>query len=180
MAAGQGGGLREICGHVLDRALGFRAPTVLTSDVRALWFASRKSILLGFFWFVRHLVSGSIHTHQYFVFLGHLFLVQFEHHEMIVSESRSIDHVTRLPDYIERLLLFTGGCSLPNTGSLMILTSLLCALALALLSYGKPAVLETRNSSDLLCTCNDIAAAISAASQVFFPRMSFSHLWKFI
>ncbi|KAI0273287.1 hypothetical protein BGY98DRAFT_1099410 [Russula aff. rugulosa BPL654] len=50
------------------------------------------------------------------------------------------------------------------------LTSLLvCAFALALRSYGKPAALETRNSSELLCTCNDIAAAISGASKVYFP-----------
>jgi len=60
-----------------------------------------------------------------------------------------------------------------NTGPLMVLTSvLLCAFALALRSYGKPAALETRNSLDLLCTCNDIATAISGTSQVFFPRMS--------
>jgi hypothetical protein len=96
---------------------------------------------------------------------------------LLLSEGHIIDHVTRLPDYIERLRLFTGGCSLPKTGSLMVSTSLLLyALALALRSYGKPAALETRSSSDLLCTCNDIAAAISAASQVFFPCMSFSHL----
>ena len=63
----------------------------------------------------------------------------------------------------------------------MALTSLLfCAFALALRSYGKPAVLEMRNSSELLSTCSDIAATISDASQVFFPRMSFSPLSHFI
>jgi len=68
----------------------------------------------------------------------------------------------------------------------MALTSLLlCAVALASSrSYGKPATLEMRNSSDLLCTCNEISAAISGASHVFFPRSmsrrSFSHLSHFI
>ena len=88
-----------------------------------------------------------------------------------------------LLDYIEWLLFFTEGCSLHNTGSLMAFKStslLVCAFALALRSYGKPATLEARNSSDLLCTCNDIAAAISGASKVYFPRMSLSHLCHFI
>ena len=85
---------------------------------------------------------------------------------------RSIDHVTPLLDYIEKLHFFTGGCSLHNTGSLMALMLLvLCSFALALRSYGKPAIFETCNSSDLLCACNDISAAISGASKVFFPRM---------
>jgi hypothetical protein len=51
----------------------------------------------------------------------------------------------------------------------------LYSFALALRSYGKPAIFETCNSSDLLCTCNDISAAISGASKVFFPRMPLSH-----
>ena len=62
----------------------------------------------------------------------------------------------------------------------MALILLLCTFALALRSYGKPAALETRNSSDYLCACNDIAAAISGASQVFFPCMSFSPIWHLI
>jgi len=57
---------------------------------------------------------------------------------------------------------------------------LLCAFALASRSYGRPPVLETRNSPDLLYTCNKISAAISGASQVFFSCMSFSHLSHFI
>ena len=62
---------------------------------------------------------------------------------------------------------------------------LLCAVALvSSRSYGKPATLETRNPSDLLCTCNEISAAISGVSHVFFPRSmsrrSFSHLSHFI
>ena len=78
----------------------------------------------------------------------------------------------------KRIYLSVG---LPHASSLMVLTSLLlCAFALVSRSYGKPAASDTRNSSDILCTCNDIAAAISGASQVFFPRMSFSHLWHFI
>jgi hypothetical protein len=51
-----------------------------------------------------------------------------------------------------------------------LLLSVLCASSLALLSYGQPEPLENPNSSDLLGTCNQIAAAISGASQVFFPR----------
>ena len=58
-------------------------------------------------------------------------------------------------------------------------TLLLCAFSLALLSYGQPETLENHNSSHLLCTCNQIAAAVSGASQVFFPRecviLSLSH-----
>jgi hypothetical protein len=49
-------------------------------------------------------------------------------------------------------------------------TLLLFTFSLASLSYGWPETFEKRNSSDLLCTCNEIAAAISGASQVFFPR----------
>ncbi|KAH9990390.1 hypothetical protein BJV77DRAFT_613305 [Russula vinacea] len=52
----------------------------------------------------------------------------------------------------------------------MALATLLCTFSLALLSYGRPETLENHNCSDLLCTCNQIAAAISGASQVFFPR----------
>ncbi|KAF8479493.1 FAD-binding domain-containing protein [Russula ochroleuca] len=48
-------------------------------------------------------------------------------------------------------------------------TLLLGAFSLALLSYGQPEALENHNPSDLLCTCNQIALAISDASQVFFP-----------
>ena len=49
-------------------------------------------------------------------------------------------------------------------------TLLLCAFFLASSSYGWPEVFEIRNASGLLYTCNKIAAAISGASQVFFPR----------
>jgi hypothetical protein len=48
-------------------------------------------------------------------------------------------------------------------------TLLLCAISLALLSYGLPEALDSHHSPDLLSTCNQIAAAISGASQVFFP-----------
>ena len=47
---------------------------------------------------------------------------------------------------------------------------LLCAFSPALLSYGRPEALKNHNSTDLLCICNQIAAAVSNASQVFFPR----------
>ena len=51
----------------------------------------------------------------------------------------------------------------------MALTMLLYALFLAVLSNGRPEALGKRNSSDLLRTCNQIAAVISSASQVYFP-----------
>jgi hypothetical protein len=46
---------------------------------------------------------------------------------------------------------------------------LLGAFSLALLSYGLPEPLEKR-SCDFQCACDKIAAAISDASEVFFPR----------
>lgn len=50
----------------------------------------------------------------------------------------------------------------------MALTILLCAFLLGLLSHGKAGVLKQDTYSDLLDTCNQIAAAISDASQVFY------------
>ena len=51
---------------------------------------------------------------------------------------------------------------------------LLYALSLALLSHGRQEVLgfvaTTRDYSEPMRTCGQIAAAISRASQVFFPR----------
>ena len=94
------------------------------------------------------------------------FLVQFEHHQVIV-----------LPDYVKGLRFFPGGCFPSDSSSPMALTPLLlCSLTLALLSYGNPVVFEIPNSSDFVCTCNEITAAVSGESQVFFPRMSLSHL----
>jgi len=43
-------------------------------------------------------------------------------------------------------------------------------LELCAYSWAEP--LEKHNPSDLLCTCNQIVASISGASQVFFPRES--------
>jgi hypothetical protein len=43
---------------------------------------------------------------------------------------------------------------------------------LQLCAYSWAEALEKHNSTDLLRTCNQIAAAISGASQVFFPRES--------
>ena len=51
-----------------------------------------------------------------------------------------------------------------------LITLLLCAFFLVLRSHGQPEAFEKRNSSDILFTCNQIAKAISGASQVFFPR----------
>ena len=132
---------------------------------------------------MRHLVTGPVHTHRDFAFLGHSLLVKFEHHEVIDIKRRQHWSCQSLLDNIKWLLFFTEGCSLHNTGSLMAFKStslLVCAFALALRSYGKPATWEARNSSDLLCICNDIAATISGASEVFFPRMSLSRLLHLI
>jgi hypothetical protein len=49
-------------------------------------------------------------------------------------------------------------------------TTLLCAFFLALLSCSRSERLEEPSTSDMQYTCNQIAAAISSASQVFFPR----------
>ncbi|KAF8486355.1 FAD dependent oxidoreductase [Russula ochroleuca] len=48
-------------------------------------------------------------------------------------------------------------------------TTLLCAFFLALLSCSRSERLEEPSTSDMQYTCNQIAAAISSASQVFFP-----------
>jgi hypothetical protein len=54
---------------------------------------------------------------------------------------------------------------------IMTLTLLLSfVFFLDLCAYSWAEALEKHNPSDLLCTCNQIAAAISGASQVFFPR----------
>ena len=54
------------------------------------------------------------------------------------------------------------------------ITLILYAFSLALLSHGQQEVFThsaaTHNSSDPMRTCDQIAAAISCASQVFFPR----------
>ena len=79
------GVLRAICGHALDKALGYRAPTVPTSDVRAELFASRKEYYMIFARiFLVRTAFGERITHRYFNFLRHSFLDQFEHHEVIV------------------------------------------------------------------------------------------------
>jgi hypothetical protein len=51
-----------------------------------------------------------------------------------------------------------------------LMTLLLCAFFLALRSYARPEILGKHTSYDFSCTCNQIAAAISGASEVFFPR----------
>ncbi len=75
-------------------------------------------------------------------------------------------------DYLKGLA-YIGDCSLLHSRSLMIMTLtllLLFACFLELRAYSQAEVLEKRNSSDFLWTCNQIAAAISDASQVYFPR----------
>ncbi|KAN0115766.1 hypothetical protein V8E52_006578 [Russula decolorans] len=49
-------------------------------------------------------------------------------------------------------------------------TLLFCSFYLSILSYGHPEVVQ--GPSDLQFTCDQIVAAISGASQVFFPRTS--------
>ena len=76
--------------------------------------------------------------------------------------------------HLYKALPLSIGAALPRIGSPMALaTLLLCAISLGLLSYGQPEALGNHNSSDLLYTCNKIVAAISGASQVFFPRKRF-------
>ena len=54
---------------------------------------------------------------------------------------------------------------------------LLYALSLALLSHGQQEVFATTpSSSNPMGTCDQIAAAISSASQVFYPRERVPHL----
>ena len=53
---------------------------------------------------------------------------------------------------------------------LTLLLQVLFAVILHLYRPTEALALEKRNSSDLLSACNGIAAAISNASQVFFPR----------
>jgi hypothetical protein len=48
-------------------------------------------------------------------------------------------------------------------------TLLFCSFSLSILSYGRPEAV--RSPSGLQSTCDQIAVAISGASQVFFPRM---------
>jgi hypothetical protein len=47
-------------------------------------------------------------------------------------------------------------------------TLLFCTFFLSILSYGRPEAIQS--FSKLQYTCNQIAAAVSGASQVFFPR----------
>jgi hypothetical protein len=56
--------------------------------------------------------------------------------------------------------------------TLKLLLLFACFLELPASAYSRAEALEKRNSSDFLSTCNQIAAAISGASQVYFPRKS--------
>jgi hypothetical protein len=56
---------------------------------------------------------------------------------------------------------------------------LLCALFLAFPSYGRPDNLQKYFPSESLNTCNQIAVAISDASQVFFPCTCVIHLLQY-
>jgi hypothetical protein len=50
-----------------------------------------------------------------------------------------------------------------------LVTLLFCSVSLSILSYGRPEAAQ--GPSELQYTCDQIAAAISGASQVFFPCM---------
>jgi len=77
--------------------------------------------------------------------------------------------VTYLIDYKNDFRYPLG--PLTHAGSLMaLITLLLCAFFLVLPSHGRPEAFEKHNLSDLLCTCNQIAKAVSGASQDFFLR----------
>jgi hypothetical protein len=58
----------------------------------------------------------------------------------------------------------------PHPRRMALITRLLCASFLVLRSHGRLEAFEKHNSSDLLSTCNQIAKAVSGASQVFLPR----------
>ena len=77
-------------------------------------------------------------------------------------------------DYLKELRLSTVDYSLPHSGSLKMIMTLKLLLSfvffLELCAYCRTEDLEKHNSSDPVRTCNQIAAAISGASQVFFPR----------
>jgi hypothetical protein len=75
--------------------------------------------------------------------------------------------VTYLIDYKNDFRYPLG--PLTHAGSLMALITLLRAFFLVLPSHCRPEAFEEHNLSDLLCTCNQIAKAVSGASQVFFP-----------
>ena len=52
-------------------------------------------------------------------------------------------------------------------------TLLFCSFSLSFFSYGRPEAVQS--PSELQCTCDQIAAAISGASQVFFSRMCITY-----
>ncbi len=54
--------------------------------------------------------------------------------------------------------------------ALKLLLLFACFLELRASAYSFAEALQKRNSSDFLWTCNQISAAISDASQVYFPR----------
>ena len=56
-------------------------------------------------------------------------------------------------------------------------TFLFCTFSLSILSYGRPEPVQT--ASGVQHTCDQIAAAISGASQVFFPRKCLIYRLKY-
>ena len=82
--------------------------------------------------------------------------------------------VTDIPAYIKdsvRALWYSMLFPNPTTAHLMLLTApLLCPSFLALASHTQPETGKNQTHSEFLATCHKIAADISSASQVFFPR----------
>ena len=58
-----------------------------------------------------------------------------------------------------------------------LVTLLFCSLSLSIISYGRPEAVQS--PSELRYTCDRIRAAISDASQVFYPRMCVMYHWPY-
>ena len=80
--------------------------------------------------------------------------------------------VTDLTDNIKVLIYRSVLPFTPTPSYLFMLSTipLLSTFFLALASHGWPETSELRSRSEIPSTCARIAAAISSASQVFFPR----------
>jgi hypothetical protein len=125
------------------------------------------------------LVNGeSTHTLRcsFFTFLRRLSLYIIGVSWCIVTGRQRVVYWSRRPPHglFKELRLSIGDSSLPHGGSfktILTLTLLLSfAFFLELCAYSWAEALEKHNPSDFLSTCNLIAAAVSGASQVFFPR----------
>ena len=89
---------------------------------------------------------------------------------MRLSSAPEVCPLTAHTDFYKGLCLSIGCYFYPHRRRLMALETLLfCSFFLSILSYGRPEAVQS--PSELQRTCDQIAAAISGASHVFFPRM---------